>query len=1040
MTEESKINFAKIEKKWQKKWEENKVFEVSDKSKKPKFYVLEMFPYPSGSGLHMGHALNYTIGDIFARFKRMNGFNVLYPMGYDALGLPAENAAIKDKTHPEDYTKKSMKNFMKQQKMLGLSYDWSRLMNTSSPDYYKWDQWIFLKMFEKGLAYQKTASVNWCPSCKTVLANEQAQTGNCERCGSKVEIKNLKQWFLKITDYADELLDKIDDLDWPARTKAMQKNWIGKSYGTEIDFEIETPKRKIIEKNKQKFFDKCVDELNGFFEINWKKNLPELIIMKSEKEANELFKEQFGIEREWPIGWIRGAEKVCVLDKKFCKQINSDEEYLELIKHELIHSFTFVYCNRKGFSCQKLPKWLWEGIAIYLSGQKLNKDRELKNFLQSYDSHAKGLYEESGNAVGILLENFGKDKLFELISGCKNIKNEKEFYGFFEKVYGFKAEYKKFNELPIRKKFPIFTTRPDTVFGVTFMVISAQHQKLMDLVTADQKPEVEKFLKKLKSVSEKDMADLEKEGVFTGSYAINPVTKDKVPIYAGNFVVADYGSGMVMAVPAHDARDFAFAKKYEIPIKVVIDPIGQEIEKPEKMTSAYISSGNLINSGEFDGIENSEAKEKITAFLEKKKIGRKKVNFKLRDWLISRQRYWGTPIPVVYCEKCGSQPIPVKEKDLPVKLPKEVKFGEGNPLETNERWIKTKCPKCGGEARRETDTMDTFVNSSWYFLRYCDPNNSKKIFDEKKVDYWCPIDQYIGGAEHACMHLIYFRFYTKFLRDLGLLDFDEPAKRLFHQGMLHGEDGEKMSKSRGNVVLPEVVSDKYGIDTARMFLISVASPDNDIDWSEKGIEGSSKFVKKLFDFFDKVKISKKSNPKIESKLNKIIKEVANQIENFKYNLAIIKVRELFSTLFKEKEVSKEVLEKSLKLLHPICPHITEELFEKLGNSDFISLSEWPKVEEKKIDDKFDKQEEAFEKLVGDILNIGKILEEKGAGSEGKKVYVYVIPNEKEFYSDDEISRRVGKEVKIFAVNDKGKYDPENKSKKSKPGKPAIYFE
>ena len=957
MSEKNKeINFAKIEQKWQKKWEEKKIFQVSDKSKKPKFYVLEMFPYPSGSGLHMGHALNYTIGDIFARFKRMNGFNVLYPMGYDALGLPAENAAIKDKTHPEDYTKASMKNFMKQQKMLGLSYDWSRMINTSSPDYYKWDQWIFLKMLEKGLAYQKEASVNWCPSCKTVLANEQAQTGNCERCGSKVEIKTLKQWFLKITDYADELLDKIDDLDWPSRTKAMQKNWIGKSYGTEIDFEI---------------------------------------------------------------------------------------------------------------------------------------------------------------------ENFGK--------------------------------------------FPIFTTRPDTIFGVTFMVIAAQHPKLFDLVTKEQKKEVENFLKKLKGVSEKQMEDLSKEGVFTGSYAINPVTKEKIPIWAGNFVVADYGSGMVMAVPAHDQRDFLFAKKYEIPIKVVIDPIGLEIESPDKMTHAYTEKGNLINSGEFNGIENSEAKEKITLFLEKLGVGRKKVQFKLRDWLISRQRYWGTPIPIVYCEKCGAEgkkilslnfreeetwdriisgmktaesralnpeekeryfgdysvgdilefnnknsgekryfeiagkkifnnleeffedkfllekccseksrknfeslkkgyfftkdyfdkieknglvvweikpivakSIPVPEKDLPIKLPKDVKFGEGNPLKTNEKWIKTKCPKCGGKARRETDTMDTFVNSSWYFARYCDNENSKEIFDKKKANYWCPVDQYIGGAEHACMHLIYSRFYTKFLRDIGLFDFDEPFKKLFHQGMLHGSDGEKMSKSRGNTIDPIDTTKKFGSDALRLALMSFASPDSDTNWDEKVLAGSYRFLIKVKEFFDKVKISKKSDSKIESKLNKIIKEVTNQIENFKYNLAIIKIRELFSVLFNEQEVSKEILEKSLKLLSPFCPHITEELFEKIGGKGFVSLNDWPKVEENKIDDKFEKQEQAVEKIIEDILNIGRILEDKK--EDKSKVFVYVMPNEFDFYDEKEISKKVGKYVKIFAVNDKEKYDPNNISKKSKPNKPGIYFE
>jgi len=832
----AEVDFKAIEKKWQDKWEEEEVFHVlnfvKDKkapkgmtSSRPKYYVLEMFPYPSGEGLHMGHALNYTIGDVFARFKRMQGFNVLYPMGYDALGLPAENAAIKVNTHPENYTNKSISNFIKQQKLLGLSYDWSRMINTASPSYYKWDQWIFLKMLEKKIAYRKKAPVNWCSKCKSVLANEQVHDGKCWRHeDTKVEIKHLEQWFFKITNYADELLDKIDELDWPQRTKAMQKNWIGKSYGTEIKFDV-----------------------NG-------------------------------------------------------------------------------------------------------------------------------------------------------------------------------------------KKWPIFTTRPDTIYGVTFMVISAQHPELMELVSKEQKKEVEEFLKKLKSVSEKEMENLEKDGVFTGSYAVNPINNEKIPIYAGNFVVADYGSGMVMAVPAHDQRDFKFAEKYGLKIKVVIEPKEYEIyERNGQISEAYTGQGNLINSGEFSDLESNDAKKKITKFLEKKKLGREVVQYKLRDWLISRQRYWGTPIPIIYCEKCGV--VPVSEKDLPIILPKKVAFGKGNPLATNEEWIRTKCPKCKKEARRETDTMDTFVNSSWYFLRYCDPDNEKEIFDKEKIKYWMPIDQYIGGAEHACMHLIYCRFYTKFLRDLGLLNFDEPVKKLFHQGMLHGENGIVMSKSAGNGVLPEEVSKKYGIDTARLFLMSQASPDKDTQWNEAGIEGTYKFIIKILNYFENIKVGK-SDAKTESKLNKIIKEVTTQIENFKYNLAIIKIRELFNSF--PEETSKEVLEKSLKLLHPFCPHITEELWEKIENKKFISLAEWPIAEEKKISEFFDKQDEALNKLVSDIVNILKIVGEQK--KDASKVYIYAIPGEKDFYDLEELNKRVGKQVEIYEVSDKKKYDPKNISKKAKPGKPGIYIE
>ena len=820
-----KINFTKIERKWQKKWEENKIFETSEKSKKTKFYLLEMFPYPSSSGLHMGHALNYAIGDVYARFKRMKGFNVLYPMGFDALGLPAENAAIKAGEHPKPFTEKAIKNYIKQMKEIGLSYDWSKTLSTMNPEYYRWNQFWFLKFLENGLIYRKRSPVNWCPKCNTVLANEQVHSGKCWRHeDTEVEIKHLEQWYIKTTKYAEELLDKIDKLDWPDKIKLMQKNWIGKSHGTEINFEIDN------------------------------------------------------------------------------------------------------------------------------------------------------------------------------------------------------------------KKWPIFTTRPDTVFGVTFMVVSSQHTRLMELVTDKQKKEVEKFLKKLKSVSEKELEDMEKEGVFTGSYAVNPITNEKVPVYAGNFVIADYGSGMVMGVPAHDQRDFEFAKKYGIPIKAVIDPIGEEVEKPEKMTHAYTEKGHLINSGEFNGIDNEEAKEKITGFLIKKKEGKKVIQFKLRDWGFSRQRYWGTPIPIINCGKCGLVPVP--EKYLPVKLPEIVKFGKGNPLETNEKWINVKCPKCKGNAKRESDTMDTFFDSSWYFLRYPDNKNSKKPFEKKIIDKWLPVNQYIGGAEHACMHLIYARFFTKALRDLGYLDFDEPFTKLFNQGMLLGEDGEKMSKSKGNVVNPDEVSKKYGMDTERFFLLSLAAPEKDRGWSEDGIQGSLRLINSIFTKFQDIRIIKHSDPKIESKLNKIIKEVTSQIENFKYNLAIIKIRELFNSL--PKECSKVILEKSLKLLHPFCPHITEELWEKIGNKNFISLEKWPEVEEKKINELFDKQEQAMEKLVQDIININKIIESRGEKKE--KVYVYIVPNEKEFYDIEEINKRIGKKVSIFAVNDSKKYDPNNLSKKSKPGKPGIYFE
>ncbi len=825
---ESKIDFIGIEKKWQKEWEDKRIFEVKEDSKKKKCYVLEMFPYPSGAGLHMGHALNYTIGDIFVRFKRMKGFNVLYPMGYDAFGLPAENAAIKAGEHPLAYTKKSMANFEKQQKLLGLSYDWSRIVKTCVPEYYKWNQYFFLKFYENGLIYRKKSAVNWCPKCQTVLANEQVHSGKCWRHETtNVEIKQLEQWFIKTTKYSDELLEKAKNLNWPERIKLMQENWIGKSHGTEINFEI-----------------------NG-------------------------------------------------------------------------------------------------------------------------------------------------------------------------------------------KKWPIFTTRADTIFGVTFMVVASQHPRLFELVTKEQKKDVEKFLGKLKSVSEKELEEMEKEGVFTGSYAVNPLTKEKVPVYAGNFVVADYGSGMVMAVPTHDQRDFEFAKKYKIPMKVVIQPHNAKQKLDVKtMKEAYTENGILVNSGEFSGMENRKAIAEISKYIEKKNFGKRTTNYKFRDWLVSRQRYWGTPIPMIYCDKCGIVPVP--EKDLPVLLPENVKFGEGNPLATNSGFVNAKCPQCKGKAKRETDTMDTFFDSSWYYLRYCDSKNQKESFDKKKVSYWMPVDQYIGGAEHACMHLIYARFFTKALRDMGLLNFDEPFLSLFNQGMLHGNDGNKMSKSLGNVVNPIDMIEKASADALRFNLMSLASPDKDSIWNDSILDSSYKFITRIFNYFKGIKIGK-SSAIIESKVNKTIKEFSEDIEKFRYNLGIIKLRSLFEAFENEKEISKQDAETFLKMLHPICPHITEELWHKLGNKTFISLEKWPECDERKINEKFEQAEKSADRTISDILNVLNIIKQK-TGKEGEKIYLYVIPNELGNYNPDEIAKRTGKEIKIFAVNDKEKYDPEGKSSKTKPGKPAIFIE
>jgi leucyl-tRNA synthetase len=811
----SEINFFEIERKWQKKWEERKVFEIGRKGGE-KFYVLEMFPYPSASGLHMGHALNYSIGDVLARFKRMRGFDVLYPMGFDALGLPAENAAIKMKEHPKKFTQNAINNYIRQMKELGLSYDWSKTLSTMEPEYYKWNQFFFLKFLEAGLIYKKKAAVNWCPSCNTVISNEQAQGGICERCKSTIEVRHLDEWFMKTTKYADELLDDLDKVDWPEKIKAMQRNWIGRSEGVEVEFEV-------------------------------------------------------------------------------------------------------------------------EGVG------------------------------------------------------------------------------------PWR----IFTTRPDTIFGVTFMVVSAQHEMLDELITKGQRKEVDKFLKRIGSVSEKEIAKLEKDGVFSGSYALSPATGEQVPIWIGNFVVADYGSGMVMAVPAHDQRDFEFAKKYGIPVKQVVGcPKDYDWEN-----GAYTDFGNLVNSGKFNNLKNIEAKEKITDWLTEDDKAKRVVNFKLRDWGFSRQRYWGTPIPIVNCGKCGAVPVP--EKDLPVVLPENVKFGKGNPLETNENWIKVKCPKCGGDARREAETMDTFFDSSWYFLRYPDNRNNKIPFDKKKIAKWLPVDQYIGGAEHACLHLIYSRFFTKALRDLGYLDFDEPFMKLFNQGMLHGPDGDKMSKSKGNIINPDEVSKKYGMDTARYFLLSLASPDKDRDWSEKGIAGSSRFIGKIMKFFDEYKEGKDS-AEVLSKLNEAVRDVTRYYGSFEYRKATIVLKELFDLLVEQDSVSKKTLETSLKLLSPICPHVCEEMWEKIGNKNFVSISSWPEFDSKKILKKNSIALDLNDKIIERVKGILK--------DDTKRVYVYVMPFEFEKIDVSKINDGVGLNVEVFAVNDFKKYDPKGMAKRAKPGMAAVYLE
>jgi len=725
-----------IEPKWQSDWEKKKLFEIADQSDRPKYYNLVMFPYPSGN-LHMGHVRNYAIGDVIARYKTMRGFHVLHPIGWDAFGLPAENAAIGHGVHPAEWTAKCIERMTRQLKRLGISYDWSREVTTSREDYYKWTQWLFLKMFEKGLAFRKKALVNWCPKCETVLANEQVKEGVCWRCSSIVEEKDLEQWFLKITDYAERLLNDIAKLSgWPENVKTMQKNWIGRSEGTEVFFPVHEP----------------------------------------------------------------------------------------------------------GGETQTLK---------------------------------------------------------------------------------------------------IFTTRPDTLFGVTYMVLAPEHPLVLELIAdKEEEREVREYIKRVKHESRRlrEEPTLEKDGVFSGSYAVNPANNEKIPIWVSDYVLMEYGSGAVMAVPAHDQRDFLFAKKFNLPIRIVIEDPKRPGLLPEEMTEAFVDEGVMVNSGKFDGTKSPEATRAIADWAIEQKFGKLAVNYKIRDWLISRQRYWGAPIPIIHCGECGAVPVP--EKELPVKLPTDVEFtGKGeSPLARHKVFLETHCPKCHEPALREADTMDTFICSSWYFYRYCDPKNDKEAFAKNKVDYWMPVDQYIGGIEHAILHLLYSRFFAKFLFDSKLISVDEPFTNLLTQGMVV-KDGAKMSKSKGNVVDPDHIVEKYGADTARLFILFASPPERELEWSDQGVEGSFRFLNRVWRLVTGHGSTTRDS-RLETKLHQTIKAVTDDIERFSFNTAIAKLMELTNTLY-ELGTTKESLDSLLLLLSPFAPHIAEELWHELGNKDSIYRQPWP---------------------------------------------------------------------------------------------------
>ena len=781
-------NFKEIESKWQEKWEKDGIYNFKENKNKEKLYCLEMFSYPSGAKLHLGHWYNFGVADTWARFKKMQGYNVFEPMGFDAFGLPAENYAIKTGIHPRVSTEKNIDTMETQLRKMGAMFDWSHEIVTCREDYYKWTQWMFLKLYENDLAYKKEAPVNWCDKCKTVLANEQVISGECERCGTTVIRKNMSQWFFRITKYAEELLEDLDKLDWPEKTKILQTNWIGKSVGAYVDFKVD-----------------------------------------------------------------------------------------------------------------------------------------------------------------------GTDD-----------------------------------------KFTVFTTRCDTLFGATYCVLSPEHELVDKITTPDKKEEVEKYKLEAAKQSEIERTSTTKEktGVFVGSFAVNPVNGKKIPIYISDYVLASYGTGAIMAVPAHDTRDYEFAKKFDIEIIPVLE--GGDISK-----EAYTEDGTHINSGFLDGLNKEDALNKMYEFLKENNIGEKTTTYKLRDWLVSRQRYWGAPIPVVYCDDCGIVPVP--EKDLPVVLPDDVEFtpdGE-SPLKKCESFVKCTCPKCGKEARREVDTLDTFVCSSWYYLRYPDNANSAEPFNKELINKMLPVDKYIGGIEHACMHLLYARFFTKALRDMGYLDFDEPFTSLVHQGLILGPDGEKMSKSKGNTVSPDEYVEEYGADVLRGYLMFGFNYVEGGPWSDEGIKSIDKFYQKIDRLVSMIDESTLAYKEVDKVLNNTIKSIREDIEKFQFNTCMARIMEYTNALSKLDKIPRFYIEQLLLILAPFAPHISEELWNQIGNEYSIHNQSYPEVDESKL------VEDTFEMVVqvnGKVR--GKIEVDMNTTEEEMKEAAKAVENVKNYLEGHEIVKEI----------------------------------
>ena len=826
-----RYDFAKIEEKWQSHWDREDIYRVPDQSGRPKFYCLEMFPYPSGK-LHMGHVRNYSIGDVLARYLTMKGYDVLHPMGWDAFGLPAENAAIKHgNIHPAVWTYDNIATMRSQLKQLGLSYDWSREIATCHPGYYRWTQWLFLQLYKHGLAYKKKSAVNWCPSCATVLANEQVKEGGCERCKTGVEKRELDQWFFSITKYADRLLEDLKLLQgWPDKVKIMQENWIGRSEGAEIRFEV---------------------------------------------------------------------------------------------------------------------------------------------------------------------EGTGED-------------------------------------------ITVFTTRPDTIFGVTYMVLAPEHPLVEKIIEGrPQAAEIREFVKKVRSLSEIDRTSTEAEkiGLFTGACCVNPLSGERVPILVANYVLLEYGTGCVMGVPAHDQRDFEFARKYNLPIRVVIQPGGPALD-PDSMAEAYPGEGVMVNSGQFNGLPSREGIGKVVQYCRQQGIGKGVVNFRLRDWLISRQRYWGAPIPMIYCDRCGIVPVP--EQDLPVELPMNVEFKPTgrSPLAESPDFVNTTCPQCGQAARRETDTMDTFMCSSFYYYRYTSPRNRERVWGDREVRHWLPVDQYIGGVEHAILHLLYSRFFTKFLNDIGLVPNTEPFTNLLTQGMVL-KDGAKMSKSKGNVVSPEDIVATYGADTARLFILFAAPPERDLEWSDQGVEGCYRFLNRVWRLVAPlagrldgggrrpvteglVGVDREIHRLTHATIKKVTEDVGNR---FNFNTAVSAIMEMVNGLYQYREVPEtdrspevlaEAVEALLLLLAPFAPHVTEELWHGAGRSGSIHLQPWPKYRPEAI---VEDEVEIVVQINGKIKD--RVLVPAGLAAEEMKSLVVSQPGVQQLISGRQVVKIIPVPGKLINIVVKG---------------------